>query len=221
MGFPSNGRTMIFLALFVCLTTRRTLIVTHLKQLISEFKASIEKDLELLCQTTEQKLQENQIDSLRRRNQALLDYSPVCHKIVDFDFNLQYMSDSGFKMLNIDDNIEVYGKPYPFYFFPEAFKKAMIENLKMVRETGEATTLEALTNDIEGNDVWLDSSLIPVFDEEGKIDLITVVSDDITRRKQEEKGKELIETQLQQSRKWNRLVNWPAVLPMISTTCWG
>ena len=195
--------------------------MTHLKQLISEFKASIEKDLELLCQTTEQKLQENQIDSLRRRNQALLDYSPVCHKIVDFDFNLQYMSDSGFKMLNIDDNIEVYGKPYPFYFFPEAFKKAMIENLKMVRETGEATTLEALTNDIEGNDVWLDSSLIPVFDEEGKIDLITVVSDDITQRKQEEKGKELIETQLQQSRKWNRLVNWPAVLPMISTTCWG
>jgi len=121
---------------------------------------------------TEQKHSENQLRYLERRNQALLDHSPVCHKIVDLDFNLQYMSANGFKMLNLDENAKVYGKPYPFYFFPETFREAMTERLRKVEETGETTTLEDLTNDIEGNPVWLDSSLIPVFDDDNKIEYI-------------------------------------------------
>ncbi len=156
---------------------------------------------------TDRKNSENQIKSLERRNQALLDYSPVSHKIVDLDFNLQYMSANGFKMLKLDNNADVYGKPYPFYFFPEVFKKDMIENLKKVKETGEANTLEAMTNDIEGNEVWLDSSLIPVFDEEEKINFITVVSADVTQRKQDEKEKDRLEERLTQAQKMESIGN--------------
>jgi len=111
------------------------------------------------------------------------------------------MSDSGFKMLNIDDAADVYGKPYPFSFFSEAFKKGMIKKLEEVKETGEASTLEALTNDIEGNEVWLNSSLIPVFDDDGNIEYITVVSANVTQRKRDEEEKERLEGQLRQAQK--------------------
>jgi signal transduction histidine kinase/ActR/RegA family two-component response regulator len=120
---------------------------------------------------------------------------------VDLDFNLQYMSANGFKMLKLDQNAEVYGKPYPFEFFPEAFRKEMTKHLKRVKKTGEILTMEAQTNDIEGNDVWLNSSLIPVFDENGKIDYITVVSANTTQRKLDEMEKRRLEERLAQAQK--------------------
>ena len=136
-----------------------------------------------------------------RRNQALLDYSPVCHKIVDLDFNLQYMSANGFKMLKLDANADVYGKPYPFYFFPESFRIEMEETMKMVKETGDPIVMEALTNDVEGNEVWLDSAVIPVFDDNEKIDYLTVVSADTTHRKKGEEEKIKLHADLQQAKK--------------------
>lgn len=150
---------------------------------------------------TDRKHSENHIKALERRNQALLDHSPVCHKIVDIDFNLQYMSASGFKMLKIDENSVVYGKPYPFYFFPETFKSEMRKNLEKVINTGETVTMEALTNDFQGNDVWLDSSLIPVVDDNNNIEYITVVSANATQRKHDEKEKDRLEGQLRQAQK--------------------
>ncbi|MCA1787134.1 MAG: response regulator, partial [Desulfobacteraceae bacterium] len=133
----------------------------------------------------------------------MLDHSPVCHKIVDLDFNLQYMSASGFKMLQIDNNLEseVYGKPYPFYFFPEASQNEMIENLRKVRDTGETIIIETLANDIKGNDVWLESALIPVFNNNGDIEYLTVVSADTTWRKEDERNKKRLEEQLNQIQK--------------------
>ena len=132
---------------------------------------------------TDRKQAEERIRYIERRNQALLDYSPVCHKIVDLDFNLQYMSANSFKMLKLEPDADVYGKPYPFYFFPESFKNEMKTNMKKVKDTGKPITMEALTNDIEGNKVWLDSTLIPVFDNNNKIEYLTVVSADTTSRK--------------------------------------
>ena len=150
---------------------------------------------------TERKQAEKALQESKKRNQALLDHSPVCHKIVDLDYNLQYMSANGFKMLKLDADADVYGKPYPFEFFPAAFRNDMTEKMKMVRETGETLTLEALAGDIDGNEVWLDSSLIPVFNEIGKIDFITVVSADITEKKLAEKEKAHLEGQLNQAQK--------------------
>lgn len=150
---------------------------------------------------TDRKHSENHIRSLERRNQALLDHSPVCHKIVDLEFNLKYMSANGFKMLNLDRNSDVYGKPYPFNFFPEAFQNEMKKKLKEVMDTGEMVTLEALTNDFHGNGVWLDSSLIPVFNDDHHIEYLTVVSADVSQRKRDEKEKTGLEGQLRQAQK--------------------
>jgi len=109
---------------------------------------------------TERKQAQKSITALEKRNQALLDHSPACHKIVDLDFNLQYMSANGFKILKLDQNSKVYGKPYPFEFFPDLFRNKMIETIQKVKETGKTLTLEAMANDVQGNEVWLKTCII-------------------------------------------------------------
>ena len=42
-----------------------------------------------------------------KKLRSWLEYSPVCTKIVDLDFNLQYMSSAGINGLKIDD-VSVY-----------------------------------------------------------------------------------------------------------------
>ncbi|MFP4349068.1 MAG: ATP-binding protein, partial [Desulfococcaceae bacterium] len=117
------------------------------------------------------------------------------------DFNLQYMSANGFKMLKLDDSAEVYGNPYPFYFFPSTFRNEMTRNLKKVKETGDTINMEASTRDIEGNEVWLDSALIPIFDDNGDIEYLTVVSADTSRRKEDEEERNRLEGRLRQAQK--------------------
>ena len=77
----------------------------------------------------------------------------------------------------------------------------MIKKMKKVKKTCQANTIEALTCDIEGNDVWLDSSIIPIFDNDGRIDYLTVVSVDTTQRKQDEKERNRLEDRLAQAHK--------------------
>jgi PAS domain-containing protein len=129
-------------------------------------------------QATGERLQE-----LEARSRALVDHSPVCHKIIDLDFNLQYMSSNGFRMLKLEETDQRYGEPYPFDFFPESARKALTDGLSKVKASGEAATFESHTCDVEENPVWLHHSLIPVLNESGAISFITVVSADITERK--------------------------------------
>lgn len=124
------------------------------------------------------------IRRLEKRNQSLLDHSPVCHKIVDLDFNLQYMNKNGFKMLKLPVNDRLYGKPYPFAFFPDETKSRMLRELKQVCEEKKKRSFEAITRDIEGNELWFYNTLTPVFKEHKQLDYLTVVSADVTESKQ-------------------------------------
>ncbi len=113
----------------------------------------------------------------------LLEASPVCTKIVDLDFNLQYMSRAGIEGLNIDDITKFYGKPYPFGFYPETFKNKMTRNLEKSRETGEVIAQEAPIIDTDGNELWFQSTIVPVKDDNGRIEYFIIVSVDTTERK--------------------------------------
>jgi len=128
-----------------------------------------------------QKLEESE-----RRTRAWLEHSPACTKIVDLDFNLQYMSRAGVEALDVDDISTIYGKPYPFDFYPKAFRDKMTGNLEKVVATGEVITQEGSVLDTVGNELWFHSTLVPVNDDDGQIDYIIVVSIDITERKQAE-----------------------------------
>ena len=128
------------------------------------------------------------------RSRAWLEHSPACTKIVDLDFNLQYMSSAGIKSLHIDDITQLYGKPYPFDFYPDSFKKPMASNLEKVKSTGDVIAQEASVVDIDGNELWFHSTLVPVKDDEGRIEHIMVVSLDTTERKKAEN--DLIEAKM-------------------------
>ena len=139
---------------------------------------------------TERKLTEGKLIASETKSRAWLSNSPVCTKILDLDFNLQYMSSSGVKDLKIDDITQYYGKPYPMPFYPDSFKVPMALNLKKAKDTGETITQEAFVVDIEGNKLWYHSTIVPVKSDDGQIEYIMVISLEITERKRAEASQE-------------------------------
>ena len=113
-----------------------------------------------------------------------LENSPVCTKIIDVDFNLQYMSKSGVAKLKIDDINKFYGKPYPLNFYSDSFKIPMKDGLIEAKASGKPITQEASILDADGNEIWFNSTLIPINDTDGNLDYFLIVSSDITARKQ-------------------------------------
>jgi PAS domain S-box-containing protein len=178
----------------------------HERGMYVENKGGTSRFLEgVILDITERRQAENRLWESERQSRAWLEFSPVCTKIVDLDFNLQYMSNAGVKGLQIDDITPYYGRPYPFDFYPEPFRDQMTNNLERVKETGEIATQEGSVVDIEGNDVWFHSTLVPVNNDEGRIDYIIVVSIDITERKRAEEQRISLERQVQHAQKLESL----------------
>ena len=157
------------------------------KNLINDLKQRI-KDLEDENKSITEKLNNSEKLSL-----AWLENSPICTKIIDLDFNLQYMSSAGVNSINVADINEYYGKPYPLDFYPQPFKEKMLKSLNQVKETQTIVTIEDLIHGIDGKELWFHSTLVPI-SKNGKLDYILAVSIDITKRKE-------LEKQLQQSQK--------------------
>jgi PAS domain S-box-containing protein len=137
---------------------------------------------------TERKLSEERVKISEQRSLAYLENSPACTKIVDLDFNLQFMSEAGIKGLHIDNIEEYYGKPYPFYFYPDSFKVPMTRNLNKAKESDEIITQEAPVVDVDGNEIWFHSTIVPVKDDNGLLEYLMIVSIDTTERKQAEQA---------------------------------
>jgi PAS domain S-box-containing protein len=135
-----------------------------------------------------------------KRSHAWLDHSPVCTKVVDLDFNLQFMSRAGIDALNVSDISTLYGKPYPFDFYPDSFKNVMNKNLVNVKKTGVVTTQEAPVVDVDGNELWFHSTLVPLNDNNGEIVNILIVSIETTLQHKAQKEREQLYNQV---RKYN------------------
>ncbi len=137
-------------------------------------------------------------EKVLRKNQiefdALMSNSPVCTKKLDLDFNLQFISMAGIEQLKIEDVNEFYNAPYPFYFFPETFKKQMSYALKEVTQTGKTKLIDGILTDTEGNKMWYNHILVPIKNSENQLDCIFVLSTDISgRKKAEQERVELID----------------------------
>ncbi len=155
---------------------------------------------ELEKKESESKQTEVRLEASEKRSRAWLEHSPICTKIVDLDFNLRYMSSAGIKKLKINDITECYRKPYPLEFYPEPFRSDLSNNFEKVKETGEIITMETAVLDMDGNELWYDATLVPVNDEEGRIDYIIIVSVETTERKKAE------ETLLESEAKYRKLL---------------
>ena len=114
-----------------------------------------------------------------------IQHSPVCTKIVDLDFNLQFMSSAGIKDLEIDDITTFYGKPYPLYFYPESFRIQMINSLEIAKETSNVVNQIGSVLDINNNELWYSSTIVPV-KKDDKFNSIMIISINITDQKRAE-----------------------------------
>jgi PAS domain S-box-containing protein len=137
---------------------------------------------------TERKHTEERLEDSERRSRAWLQNSSVCTKVVDLDLNLQFMSKAGIDALKIDDVTKLYGKPYPLAFYPESFRNSMTKKLKQAKATGETIIHEAPIVDVDGNELWYHSTIVPVNDEVGQLDYLLVLSAETTERRQAEEA---------------------------------
>ncbi|MEE4377991.1 MAG: ATP-binding protein [Candidatus Competibacteraceae bacterium] len=133
-----------------------------------------------------QKLAENSLCGIEHKSYAWLEYSPICTKILDLDFNLKFMNSSGVRDLKINDITDYYGKPYPFTFYPDSAKFTMTNNLVKAKESGKNIIQEALVNDTEGNKIWYRSTIVPIINESDNIDYIMIVAVNISAQKRAE-----------------------------------
>ncbi|MCP4321891.1 MAG: GGDEF domain-containing protein [Psychromonas sp.] len=125
---------------------------------------------------------EDQLRFSEEQGHIWLEHSPVCTKIVDLDFNLQFMSRAGIEALCIDDVTEYYGKPYPFHFYPSSFRDEMSKNLKKACDSGKIVEQEAAVVDTGGCTLWFHSTISPVRESSGKISYLMIVSINTTEQ---------------------------------------
>ena len=116
-----------------------------------------------------------------KRTLAWLEQSPICSKIVDLNGNLQYMSRAGKEALGLDNLEDYYGQPYPFKFYPILYKKNIAKHFALAKKTLKPTNLEAAVIDINGRELWFDTTIVPVTDD-GQLEYYLLVSVDISDR---------------------------------------
>lgn len=132
---------------------------------------------------------ERKIESLEKSGLKTLfplEDSRVCIKILDLNFNLQYMSGFELKTIKSKNASDFYEKPYPFYFYPDIFKTLMLNDLAKVKETRKTIAHEAFILDVNKNELWLQSTLIPISNSKDELDYIIVASVDTTAYKDAE-----------------------------------
>ncbi|MCP4374849.1 MAG: response regulator [bacterium] len=122
-------------------------------------------------------------------NRSLLEDSPVCTKIIGLDSKLQYMSTAGIEQLKIPDITPFYGQTYPPDFYPDQMRTPLVNALKRAL-AGQTASVEAPVHDTEGNEVWYDTTFVPVFGDDGQIKYIIGSSVEISNRKHTEEALE-------------------------------
>ena len=129
---------------------------------------------------------DNALNLSELKSFSWLENSPVCTKIIDIDFNLQYMSRAGIEKLKIDDISSYYNSQYPLSFYSKSFKVPMEKGLIEAKKFKKTTTQEAPIIDCDGNELWFQSTIIPVNNPQGELDHFLIVSLDITEHKNSE-----------------------------------
>jgi len=126
-----------------------------------------------------------------KRYRALAESAQEAIFILDRDDNIRYVNSFGAKLFGMEPS-EIMGKPRKKLFPPHVYN-TQSKNIGEVFKTGRTISTEALTPFL-GRDIWLETTLVPMFDEKGTVNAVMGVSRDITRRKQaEERLKESVE----------------------------
>ena len=162
-------------------------MISKTDQIENSLKSLPEADAQVIRDALAERASiERRLKESEARMRTWLECSPACTKILDLDFNLQYMSHAGIAGLGIDDVTKLYGKPYPFDFFPEAAKARMVANLRKAKETKQIISEDGPVYDLKRNELWFQATIVPICDESGDVEYLIVVSVETTQRKKAE-----------------------------------
>lgn len=158
------------------------------------------KEIKILNQQiAERKKAEQELLKAEKKMRSWLEVSPICTKVLDRHFRLQYMSSVGIVSLKIDDITKFYGKKFPLDCYPEPTRTSIINNLQKIRITGGMITLETPVFDMAGEELWFQSTFKSVTDKAGHCDYIIVASINMTDQKRVEETQIKLEKQLRQA----------------------
>ncbi len=153
---------------------------------------------------TERKRAEEALKKSEIMNRSLLEGSPVCNKIIDLDGKLRYMSRAGIEQLKIPDVEALYGQSYPSVVYPESIRAPLVKGLRRALE-GKISAVEAPIPDVDGNEVWYDTTFVPALDDDGQVQHVIATSVNITKRRRAENERQQFEEQMQQAQKLESL----------------
>ncbi len=174
--------------------------VAYYKAIAEEAGRNRLREIEQLHrQITERKKAEEKLRESDEKIRSWLEHSPVCTKILDQDFHLQYISSAGLHALQIDESSTVYGKKFPLDCYPEPGRTAIGTHLEKIKQTGAVARLETPVTTASGGQLWFQSTFVPITDEDGRCDSILVVSIDTTDQKRAEEAQAHLEKRLRQA----------------------
>lgn len=133
-------------------------------------------------------------NSYNRFVAAALAASDDCIKILGLDGTLQFMTEGGQRVMEVDDFEALRGCPWPDFWQDQGNADA----IAAVADAREGRTARFLgyANTAKGNRRFWDVKVSPIFAEDGTVEAILSVSRDITAQKQSEEEQILLRAEL-------------------------
>jgi two-component sensor histidine kinase len=118
-----------------------------------------------------------------------------CIKILDFDGHLQFMSEGGKRVMEVEDFGKLKGCPWPDFWAGagNADARSAVETAK----AGGTARFRGAANTAKGNPRYWDVQVSPIFGEDGKPSHILSISRDITELAEFQERQKVLTTELQ------------------------
>jgi PAS domain S-box-containing protein len=118
-----------------------------------------------------------------------------CIKILDLDGQLQFMSEGGKRVMEVEDFGKLKGCPWPDFWagVGNAEARAAVETAK----AGGTANFKGAANTAKGNSRYWDVQVSPIFGEDGKPSHILSISRDITELAEAQEQQKVLTAELQ------------------------
>ncbi|NMB79333.1 MAG: PAS domain S-box protein [Methanomicrobiales archaeon] len=134
---------------------------------------------------TESRMAEEALRESEEKYRSLADAAQDIIFIIDRDDNVSYLNRFALEQLKMD-RAAVIGRPRKD-LFPSPVAERQLESIRQVFNTGVQKSIESIVP-VRGQDIWMDTRLVPIRAHDGSIIAVMGVSRDITERKAAEQA---------------------------------